>query len=170
MFGRRSQLRDCVSLFEGGSWEGADWDWCSYAMYHGAENVTMWELSANTVAGEGDSASSRTVRQLTRSSPGDMAVTTFIQGILTFVIASAMVHVDMRKGFGAFVAALAREEEGADALLQSTPFPTPGPTRDLLSSSSKLGRRAQRRSAGVSGDSSTKRASQLVPPARLRVH
>lgn len=38
----------------------------------------MWPLPKNTLA-------------------GDMAVTVFIQGILTFVIASAMVHVDMRK-------------------------------------------------------------------------
>ncbi|KAL8280309.1 hypothetical protein RQP46_007226 [Phenoliferia psychrophenolica] len=49
------------------------------AMYRSQDNITMWTLAHNTVA-------------------GDMAVTTFIQGILTFVIASSMVHVDMRKG------------------------------------------------------------------------
>ncbi|KAM0754172.1 hypothetical protein T439DRAFT_172849 [Meredithblackwellia eburnea MCA 4105] len=49
------------------------------AMYRSQNNITMWILAHNTVA-------------------GDMGVTTFIQGILTFVIASSMVHVDMRKG------------------------------------------------------------------------
>lgn len=48
-------------------------------MYRGQDNITMWKLSHNTIA-------------------GDMAVTTFIQGILTFVISSALVHVDMRTG------------------------------------------------------------------------
>ncbi|BGP42161.1 hypothetical protein JCM10449v2_006166 [Rhodotorula kratochvilovae] len=43
------------------------------------DTITMWDIRHNTVA-------------------GDVAVTVFIQGILTFVIASGMVHVDMRHG------------------------------------------------------------------------
>lgn len=48
------------------------------AMYLNAKNVRIWILKNNTVA-------------------GDMAVTIFIQGVLTFCIASGMVHVDLRK-------------------------------------------------------------------------
>ncbi|ORY88975.1 hypothetical protein BCR35DRAFT_300732 [Leucosporidium creatinivorum] len=52
----------------------------AYAMYRtGTNSVTMWKLSENTVA-------------------GDLGVTVFIQGVLTFLIASSMVHVDMRNG------------------------------------------------------------------------
>ncbi|GAA5909521.1 hypothetical protein JCM8208_006550 [Rhodotorula glutinis] len=43
------------------------------------DTITMWDIRHNTIA-------------------GDVAVTVFIQGILTFVIASGMVHVDMRHG------------------------------------------------------------------------
>ncbi|GAA6010670.1 hypothetical protein JCM10207_007796 [Rhodosporidiobolus poonsookiae] len=43
------------------------------------DTIEMWPIAHNTIA-------------------GDCAVTTFIQGILTFVIASGMVHVDMRHG------------------------------------------------------------------------
>ncbi|KAH9820607.1 hypothetical protein DFH28DRAFT_1120936 [Melampsora americana] len=48
------------------------------AMYLNATSVRVWILTENTVA-------------------GDMAITIFIQGILTFCIASGMVHVDLRK-------------------------------------------------------------------------
>jgi len=48
------------------------------AMYLNAQYVRIWILKNNTVA-------------------GDMAVTIFIQGVLTFCIASGMVHVDLRK-------------------------------------------------------------------------
>ncbi|MBW0507213.1 hypothetical protein O181_046928 [Austropuccinia psidii MF-1] len=48
------------------------------AMYLNAKNVRIWILKNNTVA-------------------GDMAITIFIQGVLTFCIASGMVHVDLRK-------------------------------------------------------------------------
>lgn len=48
------------------------------AMYLNAKNVRIWILKNNTVA-------------------GDMALTIFIQGVLTFCIASGMVHVDLRK-------------------------------------------------------------------------
>ncbi|KAH9448528.1 hypothetical protein MJO29_014740 [Puccinia striiformis f. sp. tritici] len=48
------------------------------AMYLNATNVRIWILKNNTVA-------------------GDMGVTIFIQGVLTFCIASGMVHVDLRK-------------------------------------------------------------------------
>ncbi|KAG0141197.1 hypothetical protein CROQUDRAFT_664159 [Cronartium quercuum f. sp. fusiforme G11] len=48
------------------------------AMYLNATSVRIWILAENTVA-------------------GDMAITIFIQGILTFCIASGMVHVDLRK-------------------------------------------------------------------------
>ncbi|KAI5477523.1 hypothetical protein MNV49_006310 [Pseudohyphozyma bogoriensis] len=51
----------------------------AYAMYHGQDNVTMWDINHNTVA-------------------GDFGVTTFIQGILTMIIVSSMVHLDVRKG------------------------------------------------------------------------
>ncbi|BGP50332.1 hypothetical protein JCM10450v2_006251 [Rhodotorula kratochvilovae] len=54
----------------------------AYAMYRTidpGDTITMWDIRHNTVA-------------------GDVAVTVFIQGILTFVIASGMVHVDMRHG------------------------------------------------------------------------
>ncbi|GAA5908544.1 hypothetical protein JCM6882_001295 [Rhodosporidiobolus microsporus] len=43
------------------------------------DTIEMWPIAHNTIA-------------------GDCAVTTFIQGILTFIIASGMVHVDMRHG------------------------------------------------------------------------
>ncbi|GAA5879318.1 hypothetical protein JCM8547_000662 [Rhodosporidiobolus lusitaniae] len=43
------------------------------------DTIEMWPIQHNTIA-------------------GDVAVTTFIQGILTFVISSGMVHVDMRHG------------------------------------------------------------------------
>lgn len=43
------------------------------------DTITMWDIRHNTIA-------------------GDCAVTVFIQGILTFVISSGMVHVDMRTG------------------------------------------------------------------------
>ncbi|GAA6044194.1 hypothetical protein JCM8097_006807 [Rhodosporidiobolus ruineniae] len=43
------------------------------------DTILMWPIAHNTIA-------------------GDCAVTTFIQGILTFVISSGMVHVDMRHG------------------------------------------------------------------------
>ena len=50
------------------------------AMYRtGTDKISMWKLSENTVA-------------------GDMAVTVFIQGTLTYIIAGSMVHVDMRNG------------------------------------------------------------------------
>lgn len=45
----------------------------------GADPISMWKLSENTVA-------------------GDLAVTVFIQGTLTYIIAGSMVHVDMRSG------------------------------------------------------------------------
>lgn len=45
----------------------------------GANPITMWKLSENTVA-------------------GDLGVTVLIQGTLTYVIAGSMVHVDMRGG------------------------------------------------------------------------
>ncbi|GAA5959727.1 hypothetical protein JCM3765_000077 [Sporobolomyces pararoseus] len=48
------------------------------------KRITMWILAENTIA-------------------GDVGVTVFIQGILTFVIASGFVHVDMRhRGVDAF--------------------------------------------------------------------
>ncbi|GAA5885806.1 hypothetical protein JCM16303_006071 [Sporobolomyces ruberrimus] len=48
------------------------------------DTITMWDIRHNTIA-------------------GDVAVTTFIQGILTFIIASGFVHVDMRhRGVDAF--------------------------------------------------------------------
>ncbi|SCV71684.1 BQ2448_3272 [Microbotryum intermedium] len=49
------------------------------AMYRGQDNVTVWDIRHNTIA-------------------GDCGVTVFIQGILSFVIASSLVHLDMRKG------------------------------------------------------------------------
>ncbi|GAA6016298.1 hypothetical protein JCM11491_006807 [Sporobolomyces phaffii] len=48
------------------------------------DTITMWDIRHNTIA-------------------GDVAVTTFIQGILTFIIASGFVHVDQRhRGVDAF--------------------------------------------------------------------
>ncbi|GAA6020771.1 hypothetical protein JCM8202_004571 [Rhodotorula sphaerocarpa] len=50
-----------------------------YRTVHAPGRITMWNIRENTIA-------------------GDCAVTVFIQGILTFVISSALVHVDLRTG------------------------------------------------------------------------
>ncbi|KDE04324.1 hypothetical protein MVLG_05205 [Microbotryum lychnidis-dioicae p1A1 Lamole] len=49
------------------------------AMYRSQNNITVWDINHNTIA-------------------GDCAVTVFIQGILSFVIASSFVHADIRNG------------------------------------------------------------------------
>ncbi|SCZ88968.1 BZ3500_MvSof-1268-A1-R1_Chr1-1g00862 [Microbotryum saponariae] len=49
------------------------------AMYRSQNNITVWDIHHNTIA-------------------GDCGVTVFIQGILSFVIASSLVHADIRSG------------------------------------------------------------------------
>ncbi|EJT98226.1 hypothetical protein DACRYDRAFT_83971, partial [Dacryopinax primogenitus] len=51
----------------------------AYGMYHRQTLIEVWPIQHNTIA-------------------GDMAVTTFIQGILSFFIVSGLVHSDMRNG------------------------------------------------------------------------
>ncbi|KZO97336.1 hypothetical protein CALVIDRAFT_536352 [Calocera viscosa TUFC12733] len=83
----------------------------AYAMYHRQTLIEVWPIQHNTIA-------------------GDMAVTTFIQGILTFVIVSGMVHRDMRiGGIDPFpspwpYAPSEKEPAQAGAERSSTPSPT----------------------------------------------
>lgn len=62
------------------------------------DTITMWDISHNTIAG--DVAVTVFIQVRRSSSRFSKVVLTALslQGILTFVIASGMVHVDQRKG------------------------------------------------------------------------
>lgn len=70
-----------------------------YRTINEGDTITMWDISHNTIAG--DVAVTVFIQVRLRSSRPSQKMCSpwsILQGILTFVIASGMVHVDQRKG------------------------------------------------------------------------